>query len=153
MLLPKSPMGKAIGYALNQWDALMRYTDNPLLDIDNNISERVLRMVVLGRKNFLFAGSETGAQRAAILYSLVASCKLHQLDPFAYFADVLKRVSTHPAGKIDELLPGEWKKTHAQATNCHRAVQNGPRRGESKSTTWGKKYHSFSFWQALFFSR
>lgn len=115
-VLPKSPMGKAIGYALNQWDALLRYTDNPLLDIDNNISERVLRMVVLGRKNFLFAGSEAGARRAAILYSLVASCKLHHIDPFAYFADVLKRVSTHPADQIDELLPGEWKKSHPQST-------------------------------------
>lgn len=115
-VLPKSPIGKAIGYALNQWEALMRYIDNPLLDIDNNISERVLRMVVIGRKNYLFAGSENGARRAAIIYSLVASCKLHQIDPFAYFTDVLKRVSTHPAGKIDELLPVEWKKTHPQAT-------------------------------------
>jgi transposase len=113
-VLPKGPMGKAISYALNQWEALMRYTDDPLLDIDNNISERVLRMVVIGRKNYLFAGSEAGAQRAAIIYSLVASCKLHQIDPFAYFADVLKRVSTHPADKIDELLPGEWKKSHPQ---------------------------------------
>jgi transposase len=115
-VLPKSPMGKAIGYALNQWEALMRYTDDPQLDIDNNISERVLRMVVIGRKNYLFAGSEAGAQRAAIIYSLVASCKLHQIDPFAYFADVLKRVSTHPADKIDELLPGEWKKSHPPST-------------------------------------
>jgi hypothetical protein len=115
-VLPKSPMGKAMGYALNQWEALMRYTDDPRLHIDNNISERALRMVVIGRKNYLFAGSEAGAQRAAIIYSLVASCKLHQIDPFAYFADVLKRVSTHPAGKIDELLPGEWKKSHPPST-------------------------------------
>jgi len=111
-VLPKSPMGKAVGYALNQWDALMRYTEDPQLDIDNNISERALRMVVIGRKNYLFAGSEAGAQRAAIIYSLVASCKLHHIDPFAYFVDVLKRVSTHPADKIDELLPGGWKNSH-----------------------------------------
>jgi len=106
------PIGKAITYALNQWEALLRYTDDPTLDIDNNISERTLRMVVIGRRNYLFAGSEAGAKRAAIIYSLVASCKLHQIDPFAYFADVLKRVSTHPAEKIDDLLPGEWKKSH-----------------------------------------
>jgi len=111
-VLPQSPIGKAITYALNQWEALQRYTDDPTLEIDNNLSERTLRMVVLGRKNYLFAGSEAGAKRAAIIYSLVASCKLHQIDPFAYFADVLQRVSTHPAEKIDELLPGEWNKSH-----------------------------------------
>jgi transposase len=113
-VLPKSPMGKAITYALNQWDALIRYAENPILDIDNNISERTLRMVVIGRKNYMFAGSEAGAWRAAIIYSLVASCKLSEIDPFRYFRDVLARVSTHPADKIDELLPGEWKKLNAE---------------------------------------
>lgn len=108
-VLPKSPMSKAITYALNQWDALVRYTDNPMLSIDNNISERTLRMVVIGRKNYMFAGSEAGAWRAAIIYSLVASCKLKGHDPFAYFNDVLRRISTHPADKIDELLPSNWK--------------------------------------------
>jgi transposase len=109
-VLPKSPMGKAITYSLNQWDALNRYVDDPILDIDNNLSERTLRMVVIGRKNYMFAGSEAGAQRAAIIYSLVASCKLSEIDPFAYFRDVLERVSTHPADKTDELLPSNWKK-------------------------------------------
>ncbi len=108
-VLPKSPMGKAITYSLNQWEALNRYVDDPILDIDNNISERALRMVVIGRKNYMFAGSEAGAWRAAIIYSLVASCKLNDIDPFAYFRDVLERVSTHPADKIDELLPSNWK--------------------------------------------
>ena len=87
---------------------------NTILDIDNNISERILRMVVIGRKNYMFAGSEAGAWRAAIIYSLVASCKLNEIDPFRYFRDVLSRVSTHPANKIDELLPGEWKKLNAE---------------------------------------
>ena len=113
-VLPKSPMGKAITYSLNQWEALNRYTDDPLLSIDNNISERTLRMVVIGRKNYLFAGSEAGAQRAAILYSLVASCKLHGHDPFAYFQDVLTKISTQPANQIDNLLPTNWKKTNTQ---------------------------------------
>jgi hypothetical protein len=108
-VLPKNPMGKAITYAWNQWEALNRYIENPILDIDNNISERALRMVVIGRKNYMFAGSETGAERAAIIYSLVASCKLNGHDPFAYFNDVLRKVSTHPADKIDELLPSNWK--------------------------------------------
>ena len=112
-VLPKSPMGKAITYALNQWEALNRYVENPILDIDNNISERILRMVVIGRKNYMFAGSEAGAWRAAIIYSLVASCKLNGIDPFAYFRDVLERVSTHPAEAIDELLPNNWKKPNS----------------------------------------
>jgi transposase len=109
-VLPKSPMGKAINYSLNQWEALNRYVENPILDIDNNISERILRMVVIGRKNYMFAGSEVGAWRAAIIYSLVASCKLNGHDPFAYFNDVLRKVSIHPAERIDELLPSNWKK-------------------------------------------
>ena len=114
-VLPKSPMGKAITYSLNQWEALLRYLEDPTLSIDNNISERVLRMVVIGRLNYMFAGSEAGARRAANIYSLVASCKLNEIDPFAYFRDVLTRISTHPADKIDELLPGNWKKPEKAA--------------------------------------
>ena len=107
-VLPKSPMGKAIGYAMNQWEALKRYTGDPQLSVDNNVAERMLRMVVIGRKNYLFAGSEAGARRAAIIYSLVASCKWHGHDPFAYFNDVLKKVTTWPANKIDDLLTANW---------------------------------------------
>lgn len=114
-VLPKSPIGKAVTYSINQWDALLRYADDPTLAIDNNLSERTLRMVAVGRKNYLFAGSEAGAKRAAIIYSLVASCKLNDIDPFAYFYDVLARISTHPAEKIDELLPGKWKKPENSA--------------------------------------
>ena len=114
-LLPKNLMANAVTYALNQWDALCRYTEDPILDIDNNLAERTLRMVVIGRKNYMFAGSEAGAWRASIIYSLVASCKLMGHDPFAYFNDVLRKVSTHPADKIDELLPSNWKKPKSNA--------------------------------------
>ena len=114
-VLPKSPISKAVTYALNQWDALNKYVDDPILEIDNNLAERTLRTVVIGRINYLFAGSEAGARRAAIIYSLVASCKLNEIDPFAYFRDVLGRISTHPAGKIDELLPGNWEKPQKKA--------------------------------------
>ena len=107
-VLPKTPIGKAVTYALNQWEALTRYTEHPLLSIDNNLAERTLRMVALGRKNWLFAGSERGAQRAAVIYSLVASCKLCGHDPYAYFRDVLTKISTHPSHRIDELLPSHW---------------------------------------------
>jgi transposase len=95
---------------VNQWEALNRYTQDPILSIDNNLAERTLRMVALGRKNWLFAGSERGAQRAAVIYSLVASCKLCGHDPYAYFRDVLSRISTHPSSRIDELLPSHWVK-------------------------------------------
>jgi transposase len=109
-VLPKTPIGKALTYSVNQWDALNRYTQDPILSIDNNLAERTLRMVALGRKNWLFAGSERGAQRAAVIYSLVASCKLCGHDPYAYFRDVLTKISTHPSHRIDELLPSHWVK-------------------------------------------
>jgi hypothetical protein len=109
-ILPKTPIGKAVTYSVNQWDALNRYTQDPILSIDNNLAERTLRMVALGRKNWLFAGSERGAKRAAVIYSLVASCKLCGHDPYAYFRDVLTKISTHPASQIDELLPSHWVK-------------------------------------------
>jgi transposase len=108
-VLPKSPIGKAITYAVNQWEALNRYLENGILGIDNSVSERVIKLVALGRKNWLFSGSDEGAQRAAILYSLIASCKLCGIDPFVYLRDVLERINTHPANRIDELTPPQWK--------------------------------------------
>ena len=108
-VLPKSPLGKAVGYALRQWKALMRFLENGILSIDNNLSERTLRTVAIGRKNWLFAGSDEGGKRAAIIYSLIASCKLVEVDPFAYLRDVLDRVSTHPNDRISELTPRGWK--------------------------------------------
>jgi len=108
-VLPKSPIGQAVHYALGQWEALTRYIEDGLLEIDNNIAERALRRVALGRKNWLFAGSDEGGRRAAIVYSLVASAKDHRIDPFAYLRDVLERVSTHLARDIAQLLPANWK--------------------------------------------
>ncbi len=108
-VLPKSPLRKAITYALNQWEALTVYLEDGILCIDNNLAERVVKMVALGRKNWLFAGSDAGAERAAILYSLIASCKLCKIDPFVYLRDVLDRINTHPAKRISELVPHQWK--------------------------------------------
>jgi len=108
-VLPKSPIGKAVTYALNQWEALNRYLEDGILWIDNSLSERIIKLVALGRKNWLFSGSDEGARRAAILYSLIASCKLCGIDPFVYLRDVLERVNTHPANRIDELTPPQWK--------------------------------------------
>lgn len=113
-LLPKSPVGKAVGYALRQWEALTRFLDDSRLDPDNNLAERTLRMVAIGRKNWMFAGSDTGGERAATIYSLIAGCKLRGIDPFAYLRDVLERVSTHPRSRIAELTPAGWQPTPRQ---------------------------------------
>ena len=114
-VLPQNPISKALVYLNNQWDALNRYTEDPILSIDNNLAERTIRRVTLGRKNWLFAGSDAGGDRAAIHYSLVASCKLCKIDPFHYIKDVLDRISSHPASRITELLPSNWKPMPTEA--------------------------------------
>jgi transposase len=106
--LPQSPFGKAITYALNQWEALVRYVGDGRLPIDNNAAERALRTVAIGRKNWLFAGSPAGGTRAATLYSLVSSCRLQGIDPFVYLRDVIERISTHPMSRIAEFTPRGW---------------------------------------------
>jgi len=108
-VLPKSPMGEAIGYAQAQWKALGRYLEDGDLAIDNNAAERALRKVVIGRKNYLFYGSDAGGKRAAIIYSLIASCKRHGLDPFAYLRDILSRLPSHSIQNLPELFPSHWK--------------------------------------------
>ena len=101
----KSDTAAAIRYALSRWPALTRYVDNGQLEIDNNAAERTLRVVALGRKNFLFAGSNAGGERAAAIYSLLGSAKLNGLDPELYLHHVLERIADHPISKINELLP------------------------------------------------
>lgn len=108
-VLPKSPIGKACAYTLNHWAALMRYLDDGRLAIDNNLAERAIRPLVVGRNNWLFAGSRRGGQAAATLYSLIQSAKRHGIDPFAYLRDLLTRIPTHPNSRIDELFPDRWK--------------------------------------------
>ena len=107
--LPKSPWGKAVSYALTRWAKLCRYVDDGRIEIDNNLIENAIRPVALGRKNYLFAGSHEAAQRAAVIYSLVATCKKHEVNPEAWLADVLGRIPTHPARQVAELLPHRWK--------------------------------------------
>jgi len=105
---PKSPIATAIGYALNQWDPLTAFLDDPGLPPDNNESERRLRLIALGRKNYLFAGHDLGAHNLAVLMSLVVSCETNDINPQRYLADVLLRVQDHPDKRIDELLPTNW---------------------------------------------
>jgi transposase len=101
----KSDTTAAIRYALGLWTALTRYCDDGRLEIDNNAAERALRAVALGRKNYLFAGSDAGGERAARIYSLIGSAKLNGMDPEAYLKEVLNRISDHPINRIEELLP------------------------------------------------
>jgi transposase len=113
-VLPKSPIGQACTYTLNQWDALVRYCEDGDLSIDNNVAERTVKIPAIGRKNWLFVASEAGGHRAAILFSLIASCKANEVEPFAYLRDVLTQLPTQPADQLDELLPDRWLKGHPE---------------------------------------
>ena len=106
---PRGKMGQAIGYALKNKKSLTRFLDDSKLPLDNNMSERMLRLIALGRKNFLFVGNDDAGQNLAILQSLVSSCQLHDINPQEYLTDVLIRIQTHQQSKIDELLPHHWK--------------------------------------------
>jgi transposase len=112
----KSETTAAIRYALSRWDALTRYIKDGHIEIDNNAAERSLRGVALGRKNYLFAGSDAGGERAAAIYSLIGSAKLNGLDPEAYLREVLTRIADHPINHIDELLPWNLKSTPVQVS-------------------------------------
>lgn len=107
-VLPKSALGDALGYVRNQWIALNRFVEDGRLAIDNNAAERALRGVAVGRKNWLFAGSEDGGQRAAVIYSLIGTCKLLGIEPFAYLREVLDRLPSLPADRAAELTPRAW---------------------------------------------
>lgn len=108
-LLPKSPLAEAFTYALNQWAALTRYTTCGLLEIDNNAAEREMKRIAVGRKNWLFAGSDQGGATAAVLFSFVSTCQRLGLDAFVYLRDVLRRLPEQPADTLDELLPDRWQ--------------------------------------------
>jgi transposase len=114
-LPPKGGLAQAIRYALGNWTALVRYADDGRLEIDNNRAENTLRGVALGRKNWLFAGSDTGGERAAVVYSLIETCKLNDIDPEAYLRDVLTRIAEHPINRLAELLPWHWIDHASQA--------------------------------------
>jgi len=104
-VLPQSAIGKAISYTLNLWERLKRYTEDGRFQIDNNLIENSIRPVALGRKNYLFAGSHEAAQQAAMLYSLLATCKINNIEPFSWLKNVLTVIPVYPANKLHELLP------------------------------------------------
>ena len=105
----KSSLAGAIRYARTRWEALGRFTIDGRLEMTNNAAERAIRPLALGRKNYLFAGSDTGGQRAAVMYTIIETAKLNGLDPEAYLADVIGRIADHRASRIDELLPWRWQ--------------------------------------------
>ncbi len=108
--LPKSPWGQATSYTLGLWTRLTRYLNEGLVELDNNLIENQVRPLAIGRKNYLFAGSHDAAQRAAMVYSLLGTCKLHRVNPQEWLTDVLERIPTHPAKRVADLLPHNWKK-------------------------------------------
>ncbi len=108
-VIPQSSLAKAIQYTLNHWQALQNYLQEGYLEIDNNRAERGIRPLVVGRKNYMFVGNKNGGEAAAVIYSLIETCKQHQVNPWAYLKDVLGRISTHPNSRIEELLPAAWK--------------------------------------------
>jgi transposase len=112
-VLPKSEAGQAVAYALKNWTALTRYLDDGDLSIDNNHTERSLRGIAVGRRNWTFVGSDRGGKTMALLRSFVASCELAKIDPFTWFQDVLSRIGECPLQQLDELLPHRWTQTPA----------------------------------------
>jgi transposase len=112
--LPKGPLGKGVTYARRNWEALQRYSEHGFLRIDNNDAERAIRAVALGRKNWLFAGSEGAGHRAAVLMTLIGTCKLQGVEPFRYLRDVLIRRWTTPQSRIYDLTPRGWKQAVAE---------------------------------------
>lgn len=116
-VLPKSPIAAALGYVLNQWDALNRYTTDGDLHIDNNLSERTLKLIGMGRVNWLFVGSDNGGRTAAVLFSFTATCKHLGLDAFAYLRDVFDRLPNLAVERREELLPHRWQAARTVAAS------------------------------------
>jgi len=121
--LPKTALGKAVTYARNQWEALRRYTEDGRLTIDNNVSERTLRHQAIGRKNWLFLGSEAAGPRAAALYTILAGAKRHRIEPWTYVRDLLLRLSADDQ-RLEEMLPDRWAAAHPEAILNHRLEES-----------------------------
>jgi transposase len=111
----KSSLAGAFRYATSRWTALTRYVGDGRLEMSNNVAERAMRPLALGRKNYLFAGSDEGGRRAAIIYTLIETARLNDVDPEAWLGDIISRIADHPNTKIDELLPWKWTRPGSQA--------------------------------------
>src|SRR5205085_190747 len=123
-ILPKSPLAEAVGYARNQWAALQVYTTAAFLEIDNNAAERALRAVAIGRKNYLFFGSDVGGETAAVLYTFTQTCQALGVEPWRYLRDVLERLPSHPPERLGEFLPDQWARARRGAAEASSRESN-----------------------------
>jgi transposase len=130
--LPKSVLAKAVSYALNQWQALRRYTTDGRLSIDNNVSERTLRHQAIGRKNWLFLGSRQAGPRAAVLFTVLAGAKRHRIEPWTYLRELLLRLHGDDS-RLDEMLPDKWAANHPESVLTYR-LEESRRKAAAKST-------------------
>ena len=110
-------VARAIDYVLKRWTAFTRFLDDGRICISNNAAERALKGIALGRKSWLFCGSDRGGQRAAVMYSLIVTAKMNDVDPQAWLADVLARIAGHSAQRLDDLLPWHWAASKASAVD------------------------------------
>jgi transposase len=124
--LPKSPLGIAINYVQNNWEALSRYASSGYLAIDNNVAEQQMKKIATGRKNWMFTGSENGGKTMAVLFSVVSSCERHGHDPFVYLRDVLERLPTLPKERVSELLPDRWTPANAAGATAEAGPAGAP---------------------------
>ena len=112
------PVAKALDYMLTRWASFSRFLSDGRICVSNNAAERAIRSLALGRRNWLFAGSDRGGQRAAMMYSLITTAKMNGIDPQAWLADVLDRIANHPAHRLDELMPWNWTARPAATVPC-----------------------------------
>jgi transposase/uncharacterized coiled-coil protein SlyX len=139
-VLPKSSLAKAVSYARNQWAALRRYTEDGRLTIDNNVSERTLRHQAIGRKNWLFLGSEAAGPRAAVLCTILAGAKRHRIEPWCYVRDVLLRLHADDP-RLEELLPDRWAAAHPEAILNHRLDESRVKAARTQARRAHRRAH------------
>jgi hypothetical protein len=139
-VLPKSSLAKAVSYARNQWEALRRYTEDGRLTIDNNVSERTLQHQAIGRKNWLFLGSEAAGPRAAVLCTILAGAKRHRIEPWRYIRELLLRLHADDP-RLDEMLPDRWATAHPEAVLTHRLDESRAKAARTRSRRAHRRAH------------
>ena len=139
--LPKSSLAKAVNYARNQWEALRRYTEDGRLTIDNNVSERTLRHQAIGRKNWLFLGSEAAGPRAAVLCTILAGAKRHRIEPWSYVRELLLRLHADDP-RLEEMLPDRWAAAHPEAVLTHRLDESRAKAARTRARRAHRRAHA-----------